>query len=243
MKILVTGATGYVGHSLAYTLAEHGNRVHILVRNPNSALIPQHPNIKVFTGDITKKETIIPAIQNCEIVFHTAALVQYCASKPSDFYDINVEGTRNMLDAALQTGAKKFVFTSTAGVIGPSLNKQMSEADPRITGFTNDYELSKFLAEKLVMEYAALGLHTVIATATKVFGPGIETHTLSVNSTIRRFITGKVSFCPGRQSLFQIMYSLTTSWRVICRRLKREEMVKSISWAAKTFATLIFFKS
>ena len=79
MKVLVTGATGYVGHSLAMTLAKNGNLVHILVRNTNSTLIPQHPLIRVFAGDITKKETISPAIENCDVVFHTAALVRSCA--------------------------------------------------------------------------------------------------------------------------------------------------------------------
>lgn len=196
MKILVTGATGYVGHNLALTLAQNGNRVHVLVRNTNSPLIPQHPLIKVFEGDITKKETIYPSIENCDTVFHTAALVRLCSNKPIDFFDINVEGSRNMLDAAMHAGVKKFVFTSTAGVIGPSLNKEMSEEDPRITGFNNDYDLSKFLAEKLVKEYAGLGLHTVIAVPTKVFGPGIDTHPLSVNSVVKRFISGKISFCP-----------------------------------------------
>lgn len=197
MKVLVTGATGYVGHNLAMTLAQNGNRVHVLVRNTNSPLIPQHPLIKVFEGDITQKETIYPAIENCDTVFHTAALVRFCTSRPTDFFDINVEGTRYLLDAALRTGVRKFVFTSTAGVIGPSLNKEMSENDPRITGFNGDYDLSKFLAEKLVKEYADLGLHTVIAVPTKVFGPGIDTHQLSVNSVIRRFISGKISFCPS----------------------------------------------
>lgn len=200
MKVLITGATGYVGHNLALTLAQNGNEVHVLVRNSRSAFIPQHPLIKAFAGDITKKETIFPAINNCEEVFHVAAMVQFCSSKPTNFYDINVEGTRNMLEAALHSGVNKFVFTSTAGVIGPSLNKEMSEEDPRIIGFSNDYDLSKFLAEKLVKEYAELGLHTVIATSTKVFGPGIETHQLSVNSIIRRFIAGQVTFCPSPSS-------------------------------------------
>ncbi|WP_276504823.1 NAD-dependent epimerase/dehydratase family protein [Terrimonas pollutisoli] len=196
MKTLVTGATGYVGHNLALSLAQNGNMVNILVRNTNSPLIPQHPLIRIFAGDITKKETILPAIENCDTVFHTAALVRFCSRRPTDFYDINVEGTRHMLDAALKAGVKKFVFTSTGGVIGPSLHKEMSENYPRVAGFTNDYDLSKFLAEKLVKEYADLGLHTVIVTSTKVFGPGIDKHQLSVNSVIRRFISGKISFCP-----------------------------------------------
>ena len=196
MNVLVTGATGYVGHSLALTLAQQGNHVHILVRNLQSAFIPQHPYIHVFAGDITKKETIGIAMQGCEKVFHTAALVQHYASNPSAFYDINVEGTRNVLEAALQSGVQKFVFTSSCGVIGPSLHEPMNETDPRITGFDSDYDISKFLAEKLVVEYSKKGLFAVIVSASKVYGPGIETHPISVNSTIKRFIEGKISFCP-----------------------------------------------
>jgi len=197
MKVLVTGATGYVGHNLAMALAKIGNIVHVLVRNTNSEFIPKHPLIKVFEGDITKKETILPAIENCETVFHTAALVRARRTKPTDFFDINVEGTRNMLEAAAQAGVKKFAYTSTAGVIGSSLKKDMREDDPRVIGFNTDYELSKFLAEKLVKEYASLGLHTVIAVATKVFGPGLDTHPqISINSVIRRYITSPISFSP-----------------------------------------------
>ncbi len=197
MKVLVTGATGYVGHNLALTLAQQGNEVNILVRNPSSVFIPGHRHIHVFTGDITEKVSILPAMRGCERVFHTAALVRLYASKPSSFYDINVEGTRHVLQVALDTGVRKFIFTSTCGVIGPSLNKPMNETDPRIAGFNNDYDLSKFMAERLVADYAKLGLFTVIASVAKVYGPGVETHPLSVNEIIRRFIQGKVSFCPS----------------------------------------------
>ncbi|MGZ8541115.1 MAG: NAD-dependent epimerase/dehydratase family protein [Chitinophagaceae bacterium] len=201
MKVLVTGATGYVGHNLALALAQQGNEVNILVRNPGSPFIPRHRKIRVFKGDIMEKISILPSIKGCERVFHTAALVRLYANRTSSFYDINVEGTRHVLDVALDTGVKKFIFTSTCGVIGPSLKKPMTETDPRIAGFNNDYDLSKFLAERLVVDYSRLGLFAVIASVTKVYGPGVETHPLSVNSIIRRFFNGQITFCPSPDHL------------------------------------------
>ena len=196
MKVFITGATGYVGHNLAREVASQGHTVHILVRDLNSATIPVHPSIRVFRGDITNKTSLIPAIQGCRQVYHTAALVKHVANKRSMFYDINVEGTRNVLNAAVESGVEKLVFTSTCGVIGPSVKEPMTESDPRITGFASDYDLSKFLAEKLVIEYATNGLHTVITSPAKVFGPGIDNHPISVNTVIKRFISGIPTFCP-----------------------------------------------
>lgn len=200
MKIFISGATGYLGHSLALTLAQQGNTVHILVRNKTSQHLPVHAGIRVFEGDITQKQTILKPMRGCEQVYHTAALVQHVAGNLSDFYDINVEGTRNMLEAAVQTGVRKFVFTSTCGVIGPSLHHPMSENDPRIAGFETDYDISKLMAEKIVAEYAATGFHALTVSPSKIFGPGIETHRISVNSIIRQFISGRPTFCPGNSS-------------------------------------------
>ncbi len=196
MKILVTGATGYIGHILALTLAERGNQVNILVRNPASANVPQHHNISVFTGDITNKHSINKAIRDCDQVYHTAALVKLFSKDQSLFKKINVDGTKNILDESLENGVKKFVFTSSCGVIGPSLGKPMNENDPRVVSFDNDYEFSKFLAEKLVMEYREKGLYTVIVSLSKVYGPGIETHPISVNTEIKKFVHGKPALIP-----------------------------------------------
>jgi len=196
MKILVTGATGYVGHQLALTLAERGNEVHVLVRNPGSANVPRHKNIRIFFGDITHPHSITAAMRTCEQVYHTAALVKIFAKDPSQFYKVNVEGTNNVLAKALEMGVKKLVFTSSCGVMGPSLNEPRCEKDPRITGFDNDYEFTKFLAENLVKEYCHKGLFTVIVSLSKVFGPGIETHAISVNKVIKTFIKGGLTFIP-----------------------------------------------
>jgi nucleoside-diphosphate-sugar epimerase len=108
MKILITGATGYVGHQLALSLAEQDNEIHILVRNTNSPNIPFHKNITVFSGDITDSQSISAAIKGCNQVYHTAALVKIFDRDQSQFYKINVEGTHNLLQKAREFGVEIF---------------------------------------------------------------------------------------------------------------------------------------
>lgn len=198
MKIFLTGATGYVGHQLAMHLAENGCRVHILVRNIHSPNIPRHTNITAFAGDITNRESVRTAMTGCEQVYHTAAIVKLFARDPSQFYKVNVTGTQYLLDEALLLGVKKFVYTSTCGVLGSSLNCAKKENDPRTESFDNEYEFTKYLGENLVKEYGKKGLFTVIVALSKVFGPGIETHPVSVNKIISNFIRGKLLFVPGQ---------------------------------------------
>ncbi|MBA2563655.1 MAG: NAD-dependent epimerase/dehydratase family protein [Chitinophagaceae bacterium] len=201
MKILITGATGYFGHQLALTLAQQGNCVHILVRNPASPNIPQHPNIHVFTGDITRRNSITLAMKNCERVFHTAALVKIWSKNPAEFYTVNVDGTNNVLAEALELGIKKLVFTSSCAVLGASLKEPLCETDPRLEGFDNDYDFSKFMAENIVKEYGHKGLFTAIVCPSKIYGPGIDTHPITVNKVIRNFISNKFTFIPKPGSL------------------------------------------
>jgi len=197
MKILVTGASGYVGNNLAHALAERGVEVHALVRSDSAKDILQHPCIKIFKGDILDPESLLLAMTGCQKVFHTAAMVGVWAKDPSEYYTVNVEGTRNVLDAALQTGIEKLVFTSTCGVIGPSLNEPMGETDPRVAGFVVDYELSKKIGEDMVLQYVEKGLNVVVVSPSKVYGPGNTSHSLTANAVIEKFLKKKVVFIPS----------------------------------------------
>lgn len=197
MKILITGATGYIGHKLAMEAARRNYTVHILVRDVESPLLPVHPNIKVFKGDITDKESVIAAMKDCSNVMHAAAIAKLSAKDNSIFYSVNVEGTRNMLDAALQLGVKKFVFTSSGAVIGPSGKYPMSENDPRIIAFENDYEISKHWGEELVKEYSRRGLFAIIVAAQRVYGPGHECNGNTMNVMLKRILSTKMAFVPS----------------------------------------------
>lgn len=126
-------------------------------------------------------------MKGCRQVYHTAAKVGVWASDPSVFYKVNVEGTRNVLDAALQCGVEKTVFTSTCGVIGPACDKPMEENDPRNIDFEIDYDLSK-KGEDLVLQYAKEGMNAFVVSPAKIYGPGNISHSLTANAIIDKFI-------------------------------------------------------
>ena len=197
MNILITGATGYIGYKLAMEAARRNYTVHILVRDLQSQLLPVHPNIKKFKGDITDKTSVMAAMMNCDKVMHAAAIAKLSAKDNSIFYSVNVEGTRNMLDAALALGVKKFVFTSSGAVIGPSGKYPMSENDPRIIAFENDYEISKHWAEELVKEYCRRGLFAIIVAAPRVYGPGHDCNGNTMNVLLKNILSMRLAFVPS----------------------------------------------
>src|ERR1022692_4645904 len=137
-KILITGATGYIGHQLTKKLVGGGHYLHVLIRLKSDAALFDGQNIKVFYGDITQPATIREAIRGCEQVYHTAGYAKLWAKDPSIFYEINVKGTKNVFQEALNAGVRKLVYTSSAAVFGPSLNSLICEKDPRIISFRSD---------------------------------------------------------------------------------------------------------
>ncbi|HRQ50092.1 MAG TPA: NAD-dependent epimerase/dehydratase family protein, partial [Agriterribacter sp.] len=151
MAILITGATGYIGSKLTAQLAQQGNTIHLLCRTPPALPEFQKENIKIFKGDITDPESLKPALEKVDRVYHLAAYARLWAKDASVFQTLNVKGTSNVLAAAKSAGVSKFVYTSTAGVIGPSKDRPMTETDPRIAGFFNLYESTKSEAEAVAI--------------------------------------------------------------------------------------------
>ena len=172
MKVLVTGATGYVGHQLALKLASENFVVHILVRDLNSDKIPAHENILVYEGDLCNYETILEAMKGCVYVFHTAAYTNLKCKSINKFYNGNVVGTQNVLKAAFALQVKRVIYTSTLAVYGPSFNEvPITESQPRLVSFANDYELTKSMSEEIVLEYVKKGISCVILNLTKDHRP------------------------------------------------------------------------
>jgi len=196
MKIFITGATGFIGQKLIQAAIEKGFFVHALVRNTCSNQLQQHERIHYFKGDITNYDTVLKAMQECDSVIHAAGITQLWHHDRSIFYRVNVGGTKNVLEAACFHNVKRFVYTSTCGVLGPSYGDPVTEEDPRITPFENDYEISKHCAEELVKEYVRRGLFTVIVALPRVYGPGLLTNGNPISKLIGNTIKRGVGLVP-----------------------------------------------
>ncbi len=174
-RILITGATGYIGRFLTNRLLEEGYSLILLTRNKHKILREwATKGCKIYEGDITNYNTLTKIEkEKIDYVFHLAAILNV-PDKAENFLKINVEGTKNILNLALKCGVKKFVFASSIEAIGATSLKELPVDETCSPRPTNLYGKSKFEAEKLVNEYHQKynqkGLKTTIARIGIVYG-------------------------------------------------------------------------
>ena len=165
---LVTGASGFLGWHLASVLLQRGYRVRALCR-PTSEI--RELDVQRVTGDLRDKASLERAVKGCQVVFHVAADYRLWSRNPQDLYASNVEGTRNLLDAAEKAGVERVVYTSTVGCIGMPQDCEGNEETPvSISDMTGHYKRSKWLAEQVALEKAKAGLPVVIVNPTAPIG-------------------------------------------------------------------------
>lgn len=165
---LVTGASGFLGWHLARYLAERGHPVRALVR-PTSRL--RELDVEPAVGDLRDAESLARAAAGCGLVFHVAADYRLWAADPDELYRNNVDGTRNLLEAARQAGVERVVYTSTVGCIGIPRGGTGDESCPvSLKDMTGAYKRSKFLAERVALEFAGTGFPVVIVNPTAPVG-------------------------------------------------------------------------
>lgn len=164
----VTGASGFLGWHVARLLTERGHRVRALCR-PASQI--RELEVERVTGDLRERSSLDAAIAGCGLVFHVAADYRLWSKNPSDLYQSNVEGTRNLLEAATGAGVDGVVYTSTVGCIGMPPGQNGDENTPvSIADMTGHYKRSKWLAEQVALEKATRGLPVVIVNPTAPVG-------------------------------------------------------------------------
>jgi dihydroflavonol-4-reductase len=172
VKLLVTGATGKIGNAVATRLADRGDDVVALVRNPAKAREVLPPGVELAHGDVTDPDSLRRALDGVDGVFNCMGLFEQWFADPGIFERVNAEGARNVIAAARDAGVKRAVHTSTFDVFHAETGGTVSEnavADyPKGTA----YERSKQRAEDLVLAEAAEGIEVVIVNPSSVYGPG-----------------------------------------------------------------------
>jgi len=170
-RVLVTGATGFTGGHLARALLQREYDVRVLVRSREKAVELQSLGAEIIKGDLTDRQSLKPAVEGRDTVYHIAAVYREQNVPRSLFWDVNVEGTGNLLDAASEAGVGRFVHCSTVGVQGEIADPPASEEAPYNPG--DYYQESKVEGELLALDYFKKGIVPgVVFRPVGIYGPG-----------------------------------------------------------------------
>ncbi|HZY31397.1 MAG TPA: NAD-dependent epimerase/dehydratase family protein, partial [Candidatus Methylomirabilis sp.] len=151
MLSLVTGGTGFVGAAVVRALLAEGRAVRALVRRAGDPRNLDGLDVEMTYGDLHDKESLRQALKGCRRLYHVAAHYSLWEADPSVFYRVNVEGTRNLLEASMDEGVERVVYTSTVGALGYRGDGQPAdeETPASLDQMIGHYKRSKFLGEEV----------------------------------------------------------------------------------------------
>lgn len=192
MTTLVTGAAGFLGSHITRLLAARGNDVRVLLRPSSTNRAICDLPLEYVTGDLRDKASLECALRGVDKVFHVAADYRLWAPRSRDIYQSNVEGTRNILDAARRAGVSQFLYTSTVATIAVDRPELPDEAtDARLEEMVGHYKRSKWMAEKEALRAAREGLPLIVVMPTTPVGPG-DWKPTPTGKIILDFLNGKM---------------------------------------------------
>jgi nucleoside-diphosphate-sugar epimerase len=201
MKVLITGATGFVGARLATSLAADGHTVRGLVRDADRARALTAAGVELVTGDMTDRASLERAVQGVEQVFHTAALVGDWPD-PAEIKRVNVDGTRDLVQAARDAGVRRVVHLSSLAVYGNRHHRGTDESAPYCHG--DPYTDAKIESERALFEFVARGeIEGVSLRPGFVYGPGDRTLLPKLLDALRE---GKFMFVGDGGKQMNIVY-------------------------------------
>lgn len=173
MKIAITGASGFIGSRLTTYLSERGHSINALLRDPKRKPSFKSNKISLFYGDVTDKSSLYSAFKDADIVIHLAALFNRPGSSWKEYYDVNVQGSVNVLEASQSSSVKKVIHCSTGGVVSNNPYFPHSEDLPYSVPETDKYEKTKCEGEKAVRSYSQkYSYPVVVIRPAQPYGPG-----------------------------------------------------------------------
>ena len=187
-KILITGATGFVGNRLLAMLQDNGHSCRAAVRRASSSVDVQTDSIVV--GEVDAHTDWSQAVQDIDVIVHLAARVHIMNDQVDnplvEFRKINLDGTRSLAEAAAKAGVKRFVYISSIKVNGEATQVLPFTSQDRPLP-SDPYAIAKWEAEKALQEISLeTGLEVVVIRPTLVYGPGVKANFLSLINLVDR---------------------------------------------------------
>ena len=204
MRVLVTGATGFIGRHLVRKLRERGDDVVALVRNPSKAA---GLDAQLVQGDLASEDAIRQGVAGCDAVFHVGAVykVGIPKSEHEAMYDTNVRGTERVIDSAVDAGVARIVYVSTGNVYGNTRGRAVDETyvRPQPPDFLSYYDETKYLAHQVALDRIANGAPVIITQPGGVIGPDDPSELGNMIDQVR---TGKLKMKMFPDAGFNFVY-------------------------------------
>lgn len=202
MKILVTGGTGFTGKALVKRLLDEGHRVVALDYKEGLKTDELKSwGAEVVIGSVTDRDIVERCVDGVELIHHLAAAFRELSVPESHYDEVNIEGTRNVLDAAYRHEVKRFIYCSTCGVHGNIDNSPGGEDAPIQPA--DYYQETKFKAEPIVQQYFEKGMKTVILRPAAIYGPGDPERFFMI---FRRVAKGVFPMFGGGKTFYHPLY-------------------------------------
>jgi dihydroflavonol-4-reductase len=190
VRILVTGASGFIGAHTAAALADAGGEVRAFCRSepPATAGVADW-----VAGDVVDAGAVERAASDCQAIVHVAALYSYARADASSMHAVNVEGTRHVVNAAARAGIRRVVVTSSSATCGPVVGRAADERDqPPDWELKVPYKRTKLEAERVALTAAGPELDVMCVNPTTVVGPGDRQPTPS-GKMVHDLVAGKIN--------------------------------------------------
>jgi dihydroflavonol-4-reductase len=206
MRAFVTGGTGFVGSSLVRALRRRGDDVVALVRSPGRAHLLEDLGCELRQGDVGDPDLVRTSLEGCDAVFHCAGIyrVGIRDSERAAMYAVNVRGTEQVLDAAIDAGVRRVIHVSTVNVFGNTAGRVVDEGYRRPgNDFLSYYDETKFIAHEIAQERLARGAPILIVQPGGVYGPGDHSE---IGGQIELMRAGKLRFLSFPNLGFNFVY-------------------------------------
>lgn len=170
MKALVTGATGFTGSALSRRLVDDGWQLYAFVRESSDTSALEELGVQCILVDLTDRADVFDRCPDVDVIFHIAAAYRSEHADHDEFWRVNVDATRHLLDCAVEKSVSRFVHCSTVGVQGEIEDPPANEEYRFKPG--DHYQESKLAGEKLALSYLAKGLDVAVIRPVGIYGPG-----------------------------------------------------------------------